>query len=449
MIRVKKGLDLPIYGIPEQKIYRTHAPSQVALVGPDYLGMRPTMQVQVGDRVKKGQVIFTCKKREGVKYTAPGGGEVVAVNRGERRAFETLVIQLDSPEQEQQEGLHFDPISNFSQASKEQVEKTLVDSGLWTALRTRPYSKCPLPGSTPTGIFVQAMDTHPLAADQELIIHRNLAAFHHGLRALKKLTEGNVVVCATGATTLTAPAEGIKLAKFSGPHPSGNVGTHIHFLGPASESKTYWSLDAQDAIAIGHLFLHGELNTTRVVALSGPQVKAPRLLETRIGACLDELTADQLKPGESRVISGSVLYGRTSCSRFHFLSRYARQVTALKEGREREFLGWQSPGINKFSTRPIYLSTLTPDKKFLLTTTTHGSPRAMVPIGMYEKVMPLDILPTPLLRALCSRDTESAQKLGALELDEEDLALCTFVDPGKVDYGPILRENLEMIEREG
>ena len=444
-IRICKGLDLPIHGAPEQKIYPAIRPSRVALLGPDYCGMRPTMQVQVGDRVKKGQVVLTCKKREGVVYTAPAGGEVVAIQRGERRAFEALVIQVAG----QEEAVSFTPLPDFSQASRQQVQQALVESGLWTALRTRPYSKCPLPNTTPAGIFVQAMDSNPLAADQELIIAQDPQAFHHGLRALRSLTDGTVYVCTAQNTALTAPAEGIEVVQFMGPHPAGNVGTAIHFLGPASERRTYWWLDAQDTIAMGKLFLHGELDLGRVVSLAGPQIKNPRLLRTRVGACLGQLLEGELLGGESRVISGSVFHGRKRCDRFHYLSRYARQVTVLQEDREREFLGWHSPGVDKFSVKPIYLSALNPSKKFHFTTTTHGSHRAMVPIGMYEKVMPLDILPTPLLRALCSRDTESAQQLGALELDEEDLALCTFVDPGKVDYGPLLRENLELIEREG
>ena len=447
MIRTQKGLDLPLYGTPEQKIYEATPPSHVALMGPDYRGMRPTMLVQVGDRVKKGQVVFTCKRRGGIPYTAPASGEVVAIHRGEKRVLETLVIKVDKHE----ETIKFKTLTNFSSDSRKQVEEQLIASGLWASLRTRPYSKAPLPGSTPSDIFVQAMDSNPLAANQEIIIRKNLWAFHHGLQALSHLTNGAVYICVDEESSLTLGPKNkkIKIVYFAGPHPIGNVGTHMHFLSPVSAQKTNWAVDAQDVIAIGHLFLHGELETSRVVALCGPQVKNPRLLKTRLGACLDELTKDQLHKEESRIISGSVFYGETRTDRFHYLSRFSRQITVLKEGRQREFLGWQSLGRNKFSVKPIYLSAMKPNKKFYFTTTTHGSPRAMVPIGMYEKVMPLDILPTPLLRSLCVRDTESAQKLGALELDEEDLALCTFVDPGKMDYGPLLRENLTIIEQEG
>ncbi|MCY4643917.1 MAG: Na(+)-translocating NADH-quinone reductase subunit A [Bacteriovoracales bacterium] len=447
MIRIKKGLDLPLYGLPEQKVHKANDISRVALVGLDYNGMKPTMEVKVGDRVKKGQVVFTCKKREGVKYTAPGAGVVVAIERGEKRIFENLVIQLD----EREESVPFEPIPDLTSAPREEVEKRLIDSGLWTAIRTRPYGLCPLPGSSPQDIFVPAMDTNPLAANQEVIIRRDIQGFHHGLKALTSLTKGKVYVCTHDNSSLTSPAERVKIVSFLGPHPAGNVGTHMHFLSPVSENKTNWFLDAQDVMAMGRLLLSGELNTDRIVSLAGPMVKSPRLLQARLGTDMDELTKDQLKKRgeEARIISGSVLHGRKRTDRFPYLGRFARQVTVIREERKREFLGWHSPGLHKFSIKPIYLSFLNKSKKFYFTTTTNGSLRAMVPIGMYEKVMPLDILPTQLLRSLCAGDTETAQKLGALELDEEDLALCTFVDPGKVDYGSILRENLTRIEREG
>ena len=445
MIEIKQGLDIPLYGAPEQRIYSTLPSPEVALIGPDYQGMRPTMLVGEGDRVKRGQVVFSCKKRAGVNYTAPAGGKVVAIKRGERRRFETLVIAVDQQEQ----AVAFEPIVDFATATRTRVQTTLLDSGLWTSLRTRPYSKAPLPDSVPGDIFVQVIDTHPLAADQEVIISQDLRAFNHGLQALCELTDGKVYVCVRGGSLLTSPREQIVIAPFIGPHPAGNPGTHMHLLSAVSERKSNWWLDAQDVIAMGKLFLTGELNCTRVVALAGPQVKAPRLLRTRIGACLDHLTRYQLYSGESRVIAGSVLYGRERTQPFHYLARFARQVTVLREDREREFLGWHSPGFNKFSIKPIYLSAMNPSKKFRLTTTTHGSRRAIVPIGMYEKVMPLDILPTLLLRSLSAQDSEYARRLGALELDEEDLALCTFVDPGKNDFGPLLRQSLETIEREG
>jgi Na+-transporting NADH:ubiquinone oxidoreductase subunit A len=232
-------------------------------------------------------------------------------------------------------------------------------------------------------------------------------------------------------------------------HPAGLVGTHIHHLDPVHADKTVWSVDYQDVIAIGQLFTSGKLPTSRVVALGGPQVENPRLLRTRIGANLEELTAGQLKGGENRVISGSVLSGRTAAGALNFLGRYHNQVSVILEGREREFFGWFSPGMNKHSNMSIYLSSFFgKGKRFDMTSSTNGSERAIVPIGTFERVMPLDILPTQLLRAIVVSDIATAQDLGVLELDEEDLALCTYVCPGKYEYGRILRDNLTLIEKE-
>lgn len=453
IIRIQRGLDIPLLGEPEQKIYPASQVTSVAVIGSDYMGMKPAMAVRVNDRVKKGQVLFTCKKQGGVPYTAPGAGVVKAIHRGDKRVFESLVIELDEREQ----AVSFPLISDFSTARKDEVEKTLLHSGLWNSFRTRPYSKCPLPGTSAHSIFVTAMDTHPLAADYEFIFQEgdNLASFYHGLKALSCLTEGKLYICVGAKSQIVCPQElGERAEKviFIGPHPAGNGGTHMHFLDPVGEHKINWNIHAQDVMAIGKLFLTGELWVERVISLAGPQVKRPRLIKTRLGANLDQIMTGELKSpvgSGSRVISGSALYGRQCTGHFSYLGRFSRQVTVLEEGGEREFLGWQSPGFDKYSAKPIYLSALNRAKKFPLTTTTNGSPRAIVPIGMYEKVMPLDILPTPLLRALCSQDTQSAQELGALELDEEDLALCTFVDPGKTDFAPLLRSNLEIIERGG
>jgi Na+-transporting NADH:ubiquinone oxidoreductase subunit A len=239
------------------------------------------------------------------------------------------------------------------------------------------------------------------------------------------------------------------LEEFSGVHPAGNAGTHIHFLDPANDSKQVWSISYQDIIAIGKLFTTGELSVERIFSIAGPMVKNPRLVKSRLGANITDLLAGELKSGGNRCISGSVFGGRTARNTVDYVGRYAQQVSVLEETTEREFMGWLSPGANKFSVMNIYISKLFSGKLFNFTTTTNGSDRAMVPIGTYEKIMPLDILPTQLLRALIVGDTEQAQLLGCLELDEEDLALCTFVCPGKYEYGPILRDNLTRIEKEG
>ncbi|MEK9711783.1 MAG: Na(+)-translocating NADH-quinone reductase subunit A [Thalassolituus sp.] len=444
MINIKKGLDLPITGNPEQAISDGQKVTQVALIGPDYVGMKPTMAVQEGDRVKKGQVVFTDKKTEGVQYTAPASGVVKAVNRGERRVFLSLVIEIDGNEEETFTSYSADQLGALS---AEDVEKNLVASGLWTTIRTRPFSKVPAVGTRPQAVFINAMDTNPLAADPQVVISADAEAFKQGVTVLSRLSEGKTFVCkAAGASIPTAGVE--QTEEFAGPHPAGLTGTHIHFLHPVSGSRTVWSVGYQDVIAIGKLFTTGKLSTDRVIALAGPQVNKPRLVRTQVGASLTELTKGELKTGENRVISGSVFGGRTASGELGFLGRYHNQISVLEEGRDRPMLHYLRPGFDRFSVMPIYITKLM-NKLFDFTTTTNGSERAMVPVGAYERIMPLDILPTQLLRALIVEDMESAVALGGLELDEEDLALCSFVCPGKYEYGPILRKNLTTIEAEG
>ncbi len=442
MIEIKTGLDLPIKGSPKQEVGEANAVTSVAIVGSDYPGMKPTMLVQEGDQVKLGQPLFDDKKNEGVLFTAPGSGVVTQINRGERRIFQSIVIELDGKET----AVSFNAHADLSALDREAVVAQLVKSGLWTTIRRRPYEKIPAIDAVPHSIFINAMDTNPLAGDQALAIARQPDAFVDGITVISTLTEGSVFVCrAPDASFDTGTAT---VETFAGKHPAGLVGTHIHHLDPVGEGKEVWHLSAQDAIAIGRLVKEGVLSTERVVSLAGPSVKQPRLVVTRVGASLEDLTSGELIDGQHRVVSGSILGGRTAAGVSGYLGGYHQQVSVLKEGTERVPFGWLSPGTNKHSVMGIYLSKLMPKKLVDYTTNTNGSPRAMVPVGAYEKVMPLDILPTQLLRSLIVGDTDMAAKLGALELAEEDLALCTYVCPGKYEYGPILRDNLTTIELE-
>ncbi|WP_058912014.1 Na(+)-translocating NADH-quinone reductase subunit A [Entomohabitans teleogrylli] len=447
MIKIKKGLDLPISGVPAQHIEDGPGIDRVALLGEEYVGMRPSMLVREGDLVRKGQALFEDKKNPGVIYTAPASGRVAEINRGERRVLQSVVIAVEGDDQET---FPRHAPESLATLSAEVVEQQLISSGLWTALRTRPFSKAPAPGSRPAAIFVNAMDTNPLAADPQPIIAARRAMFDAGLTVLTRLTEGKVHVCQAGGGKLGGhPIRQVAFNEFAGPHPAGLVGTHIHFLEPVGPRKRVWHLNYQDVIAIGKLFVEGILCTDRVVALGGPQVKNPRLIRTRIGASLEALTAGELLEGENRVISGSVLSGTCAAGPHAYLGRFHLQVTALKEGRDKELLGWVMPGAEKFSVTRTTVGHFLKHKLFNFSTDTNGGERAMVPIGNYERVMPLDILPTMLLRDLLAGDTDSAQALGCLELDEEDLALCTYVCPGKYEYGPVLREVLTRIEQEG
>ncbi len=448
MITIKKGLDLPIAGaIQQQVIHDGPSIKQVATLGEEFFGMRPTMKVRVGDTVKKGQVIFEDKKNPGVLYTASASGVVSQVNRGAKRAFLSLVIDVQGNEQETFASF---PATELAQLERSVVVDNLVKSGLWTGLRTRPFSKVPTIDSTPSAIFVSVMDTNPLAADPSVIINEQSQDFINGLTVLSRLTDGKVFVGKKAGVDIPNTNVGsVEQHEFAGVHPAGLVGTHIHFLHPVDANRTVWTLGYQDVIAFGKLFTTGELSNERVVALAGPGVKNPRLVRTLAGASTADLTAGELIEGEQRVISGSVLQGTTAAGPVAFLGRYATQVSVLAEGREKEFMGWMKAGKNVVSVTRSYISHLSPKRLLNLTTTTNGSDRAMVPIGSYERVVPLDILPTMLLRDLCAGDNDGAQTLGCLELDEEDLALCTFVCPGKYDFGQILRDRLTIIEKEG
>ncbi|MDR1854969.1 MAG: Na(+)-translocating NADH-quinone reductase subunit A [Azoarcus sp.] len=446
MIRIKRGLDLPVAGAPAQRIEVGKPVDSVALIGYDYHGMKPTMAVQVGDRVKLGQVLFSDKKTPGVNFTSPGAGTVSAINRGAQRVFQSIVIDLDGDEAETFAAYSDADLTKIDAA---QVRENLQKSGLWTALRTRPFSKTPAIDATPASIFITAIDTHPLAADPAPIIAEHTQDFLRGIKVLAKLAP-QVFICADAASNV--PGEGlssVKFERFSGPHPAGLAGTHIHFLDPVDAHRTVWHIGYQDVIAVGKLFSTGQLWVERVVALGGPVVAKPRLLRTRLGANLADLTAGELQPGDNRIVSGSLLGGRTASGPTGFLGRFHLQISCLLEGRERELLSFLRAGFDKHSVLNVWASKLTGKRNFAFTTTTNGSPRAMVPVGNYEAVMPLDILPTHLLRYLIVGDTEMAQKLGALELDEEDLALCSYVCAGKYEYGPILRDNLTRIEKEG
>ncbi len=448
--RTTKGLDLPLAGGPALQM-RTAAVARVALLGADYPGLKPSLLVAPGDRVLRGQPLFEDKKNPGVRFTAPAAGVVSAIHRGERRAFTSLVIDVaadDGPDA-QVTFANFDgrPCEQLDGAA---VRALLAESGLWTALRTRPFSKVPALDAEPRAIFVTAIDTRPHAPPPALALDGRAEHFMTGVRCLERLTRGPVYVCKAQADAgIPAPEGGrVQVEEFRGPHPAGLPGTHIHLLAPVDRDAAAWHIGYQDVAAIGTLFCTGKLDVERLLSLAGPSVASPCLLRARLGASMADLTAGQLKPGAHRTISGSVLDGRTATGpETGYLGRYHLQASVLPEGGERELFGWITPGRDKFSLWNVVLGAIT-RRPLHLTTTTNGSARAMVPIGAYERVMPLDILPTFLLRALITRDAERAAALGALELDEEDLALATLVCPGKFEYGPLLRDMLHRLETE-
>ena len=450
--KISKGLNIPIAGEPTQKIDGVKKVSKVAVVAADYPTMKPKMMVAVGDTVKCGQPLFEDRKKPGVFYTAMAAGTVSAVNRGAKRALQSVVVDInESDSADDYQGFEaFASLKDSSSATADETAALLLESGMWTAFRERPYGQVPSADSRPGALFLTCTDSEPLSPDMSVLLEGHEEDFALGVKVLSTLTEKVYLCVEPGSKASAAKTGPVHVEEFVGKHPAGLAGTHIHMLYGVSRSKTAWTIHLMDIVAVGFLFRTGTLLTKRVVSLAGPQVTNPRLIETRLGAFLDEIVEGELKEGDNRVISGSPISGRSSMGNLHgFLGRHHRQISVLAEGREREFLGWLAPGGNKFSSIPVFLSALFGKKKFDFTTTTNGEHREMVPIGMYERVMPLDIIPTFLLRSLEINDLERSERLGALELDEEDVALCSFVCPGKQDYSVHLRRVLNQIYKEG
>jgi len=442
-ITIRRGLDIPLAGAPEQVITKSAPIKEVALLGDDYLGLKPTMLVEEGERVHMGQPLFTDKKNEGFFFTAPGSGMVVAINRGAKRRFESLVIRLEGDGE-----IRFPEATEPLQGqTPEAIRSLLHRCGLWCAFRTRPFGLIPQADATPVSIFVTALDTNPLAADPEVLIHRRPKHFLTGLRVLRRLLSVPLHLCTRPHADLPGmDEEGIATWGFTGPHPAGLPSTHIHTIDPVHAGKQVWHIDAQDVLAIGHLFATGRLSTEKIIALAGPGVQYPRLVTTRPGASLNNLCREELDPaGDWRILSGSVLDGRPMTATTDYLGRYHRQVAVIGEGDGRSLFAWMAPGSDRFSRTGLFASRLFKRKRFPMITATWGGRRAIYPLNVYDTVMPLDIMPIPLLKSLAVGDTEKSADLGCLELIEEDLALCSFVCPGKNEFGPMLRTVLNAI----
>jgi len=449
-IRIRKGLDIPIAGEPQQSVHPGPRIRHVALCGPDYIGLKPRLLVAQGEPVALGQPLFIDKRDPAVKYVSPGRGTVTAINRGVRRALDSVVVRLEDPGAGDRV---FEACSDseIERLDRERAATRLQESGFWPAFRTRPYSRVPHTDSSPEAIFVTAMDTRPLAADPRLVIRAQAGAFGQGLHVMASLTQGAVYLCSAPGWDMDVPDIGrLQTAEFSGPHPAGLAGTHIHHLHPAGVGRTVWHIGYQDVIAIGKLFAAGTIDTRRVIALGGDCVTQPRLVSVRLGASIDEIVDGRLNEHDSpRVISGSVLGGRIATGSLGFLGRYHDQVSVVLEGGDQRLFGWAGFFSGRFTASATFLKSTGHKRKFGFSTAQNGRFSGMLPLRVFERVTPLDILPSPLFRAMMVRDTDQAQALGCLELDEEDLALCSFVCPAKSDYGAALRLNLEQIEREG
>lgn len=451
-----KGLRLPVPGAPGSSIQPGPPVTKVAVTALDYLGIRPRMAVEAGTVVQRGQLLFEDRRNPGVRFTSPASGTVSAVHRGDHRALLSVVIDLDAGEFDNQEKVPHAVFDAYlekppQEMTRDQVRDLLVKSGLWTAFRRRPFDNIPRLDETPHALFVMAVNPHPSAPSPTAILEGRAMDFEMGLVALRQLLPSQLtIVCTNLADKVSVPTiDGVETHSFGGPFPVGTPGFCMHILSPPSLDRPNWYLALQDVLDVGALFRTGRLSVERVISLAGPEVQKPALLRTRIGACISELTDGRLSLGNVRVLAGSVLDGReTTPAALDFLGRYHLQISVLKNATDRHLLGWLGPGRNKFSVTRLFLSRLL-QGHLRINTDAHGGRRAMVPMGFFEKVWPFDLLVTPLLRALSAEDDDTALDLGCMELAEEDVAVCTFVCPSKIDYGLALRAALTRIEEAG
>lgn len=445
--QIKQGRDIKLKGAAPKEIVPLSLPRQVAVIPSDFRGIKASLCVKVNDVVKVGTPLFEDKHCPEIKIVSPVSGRVVAIDRGDKRFLQDILLESDG-RQEPQVFRKFS-VSEIPGLSKGDVEKTLLQSGLWPVLRQRPFSKVAHPHESPKSIFVHAMNTEPLAADVDFILQGKEEQFQTGLNVLQRLTKGKVYLCARNGSRSKAltQARGVETHYFAGPHPAGNVSTHIHYLDQIRKGEHVWYVEAQDVLRIGSLFLEGVYSPERVVAVTGEGASRRFYARTIPGAPVSLLLKGSDLEG-MRCVSGSVLAGK-DVGKNGFLSFYDSQVTVIPEGGKRTFLGWLSPGFDKYTFSRTFVSSFLPEKAVSLTTDKHGSDRAIVLNHIYDSLVPLDIMVYFLLKAVIGGDIEEAEKLGILECDGEDFALCSFACPSKTDVGGIIREGLELIEQEG
>ena len=444
-IRLNKGLNIHLHG-EAHKVYANIPQSENFVVRPtDFHGITPKLTVKEGNRVNAGSVLFFDKYNERVKFTSPVSGEVVAINRGAKRRILEIVLKADTELKYEffKKGLAGD-------LSREQIIETLLCSGAWPFIRQKPYDIIANPDDIPKAIFISTFNTAPLAADNDFVLHGMEKQFQAGLDYLAKLTDGTVHLNIDGNTNpskVFTGAKGVQINKFSGQHPAGNVGIQVHHIDPINKGDVIWYLYPQDVIAIARLFIEGKYDASRIVALTGSQVEKPRYYRTIAGSSISNLIMDNLKEGDSRFISGDVLTGNQISSNGS-LGFYDTQICVIPEGNHQEFLGWLSPGLDKFSISKTFFSWLSPSKKYNLDTNYHGEERAYVITGNYEKVLPMDVFPMQLIKACMIEDIEMMENLGIYEVSPEDFALCEFICTSKIEVQQIIREGLDLIKKE-
>ncbi|MGM0666231.1 MAG: Na(+)-translocating NADH-quinone reductase subunit A [Bacteroidota bacterium] len=443
-IKLRKGLNIRMKGKADKILIPEERPGRFAVKPVDFPGMVPKMTVKPGAEVKAGTTLFFDKKNEKVKYASPVSGVVLDVVRGERRRILEVIIETKG-----------DTYEDFGKGDPdkmdaEEIKKKLLDSGLWPAVRQRPYHIVADPEENPRSIFISGFDSAPLAADYDYIIDHMPKEFYlTGIKVLRKLTEGNVYLSLSSNTTsdLLKNTPGVEINYFSGPHPAGNIGVQIHHIAPVNKGETVWYVNLQDIVSIGRLFEEGRYAPDKIVALAGSEVEKPRYYRIRSGASISPIVKGNITSFNVRYISGNVLTGQKIQSD-GFIGYYDSIVSVIPEGDYYEFFGWITPGLNKFSLSRTFLTWMMPGKKYRLDTNMHGGERAFVVTGEYEKVLPMDIYPMQLLKSILVEDIDRMEQLGIYEVADEDFALCEFICPSKVEIQSIIRKGLDLMVKE-
>lgn len=443
VIKIKKGLDIPLKGKAEKVFGQTQLPGLFAVKPTDFHGLTPKMAVREGDPVKIGSVLFFDKYHPEIKFVSPVSGTLKSVNRGERRMILEVIVENDGK----------DTFVDFGKANpasmqRDAVIERLLESGAWPYFRQRPYDVIANPQDTPKAIFISGFDTAPLAVDTEFALSGEEEAFKAGLEVLKKLApEVHLSLPANSESKVFSGLSGVNVHFFDGPHPAGNVGVQIHHISPINKGEKVWVILPQDVVSLGHLFQSGHHNFSRVIAVAGSEVKKPAYFRYRLGASVKDLLTGNVNEGSLRVISGNVLTGE-KIAEDGYLGFYHNLVTVIPEGDDYELLGWAMPGFGKFSMSRTFFSWLFRNKEYRLNANLHGGLRAIVMSGQYDKVLPMDILPEFLIKAILTEDIDKMEQLGIYEVVEEDIALCEFVDTSKLELQSILRKGINVMIQE-
>ncbi|KPL11878.1 MAG: Na(+)-translocating NADH-quinone reductase subunit A [Bacteroides sp. SM23_62] len=445
VIKIKKGLDIKLKGAAEKIISNVQPASTYAVKPTDFPGIVPKLAARPGDKVKAGSILFFDKLRPEVKFASPVSGEVKAVNRGERRKILEIVVDADGKNEYEEFGAA-DPVK----LDREQIVMKIQDAGLWPCIRQRPYAVIARSQTEPKAIFISGFDTAPLAPDMDFVVKGNNSAFQTGINALNKLTRGEVHLSLQAdnpAADVFTRASGVSLHYFKGPHPAGNPGVQIHHIDPVNKDEVVWYIQPQEVIMIGRLFEKGIYDATRVIAVTGSEVKKPRYFRVLGGASIEPYVMDNVNPGELRYISGNALTG-SRISKIGYIGFYDSQLTVLPEGNYYEMFGWMAPGFKKLSVSRSFPSWLMPGREYKVDTNLKGGARPFVQTGEYEKVLPMNIYPMHLLKAILVDDIEKMEQLGIYEVAEEDFALCEFVCPSKIEIQSIIRQGIDLMIKE-